>query len=212
MADPVLVDFRKVQVVFFSTSNLPEDVFINNWYFRNDDPLGNPNQAIKNVLDTFYTQPAANGVLVGAQFSTLVKAAFEYRIYDLGQPPPRQRMVVAGAPLPPRSGTAYPAEVALVGSFYAGVNQPRKRGRHYLGPLSAGLSDGGADPRPAENIRVGIADRYRNVANTSQNVTWVQVSQVAGVASVVTNGWVDNAFDTQRRRGVKTSARSIWAQ
>jgi hypothetical protein len=66
-------------------------------------------------------------------------------------------------------------------------------------------------PRPATNIRAAVADRAQNVASTSLAVTWVVVSQVGIEANVVTAGWCDNAFDTQRRRGNDPSARDTWA-
>jgi hypothetical protein len=41
--------------------------------------------------------------------------------------------------------------------------------------------------------------------------TWIVVSEVAGLNDViVTNGWVDNAFDIQRRRGVTPTSRSTF--
>jgi hypothetical protein len=209
MADPILPDIYKVQVVFQANSLLPTDQFVNNWYFRNDD-IEAPYTPMRLVLDSFYTTPAQNAVIVGAQIASHVLNPFTYKMYDLGQAPPRVPFVVPANPLPNRSGAGYPGEVALVSSFYAGTNTPRKRGRHYLGPLSAGVSDGAASPRPASNILAAIADRAKNVAQTTQNVTWVQVSQAASMASVVTNGWVDNAFDTQRRRGNPPSARTTW--
>jgi flavin-binding protein dodecin len=210
MADPILPDIHKCQVVFFGVSGLPEDVFINNWYFRNDGIAESPNGAISRVLNDFYTLATPNAVIVGAQMSTIVKDAFEFRFYDLGQAPPRTRNTIQARNLPGRASTPYPAEVALVSSFYAGSNVPRRRGRHYLGPLSAGTSGGGVDPRPASNILVAIKDAAVRVASTTENVSWVQVSQMDQMASVVTGGWVDNAYDTQRRRGTKASTRTSW--
>ena len=40
--------------------------------------------------------------------------------------------------------------------------------------------------------------------------TWVQLSRVAANTHVVTNGWVDNAFDTQRRRGEEADQRLLF--
>jgi hypothetical protein len=87
MADPLLTDIFKVQAVFKDNSNLPENQFINNWYFRNDEIAVPPFNAIKAVLDAFYFQPAANGQIIKAQMASHVVTAAEYRIYDLGQAP-----------------------------------------------------------------------------------------------------------------------------
>jgi hypothetical protein len=210
MADPILPDIYKVQVVFQGNSNLPEDQFVNNWYFRNDE-IGTPEGPIKAVLDAFYTGVTPAGQNVGNYISPHVNRAFLYKIYDLGLPPPRPPVVVPANVLAPQTGAGLPGEVAIVSSFFAGTNVPRKRGRHYIGPLSVVTSDAGASPRPSSGVLTAIADRAKNVAQTTQNVTWVQVSQVAGIASVVTAGWVDNAYDTQRRRGNAPSTRTSWA-
>jgi hypothetical protein len=46
--------------------------------------------------------------------------------------------------------------------------------------------------------------------NTSEDVTWMQVSTTFGIANPVTGGFVDNSFDTQRRRGSAPTARDTW--
>jgi hypothetical protein len=212
MADPLLVDIFKVQAVFKDNSNLPENQFINNWYFRNDEIAVAPFNAIKAVLDAFYFQPAANGFIIKAQMASHVLTAAEYRIYDLGQTPPRTRNTVVTAGSSSSQGSGLPGEVAVCSSFYAGANVKRRRGRHYIGPLGAGASDGGGSPRPSPELRAAIIDRARNVANSTENVTWVVVSQVGVMANEVTGGWCDNAFDTQRRRGNAPSGRVVWLQ
>jgi hypothetical protein len=210
MADPVLTDIYKCQVVFQGNSNLPEDQFVNNWYFRNDEIGVGPQLAIKAVLDAFYTGSTPNGQTVANMISPHVNRAFTYKVYNLGLPPPRPPTILAANPLPPQTGAGLPGEVAIVSSFYAGTNTKRKRGRHYIGPLGTVTSDAGASPRPSSGTMASIANRAQNVAQTTENVTWVQVSQVASLASVVTNGWVDNAYDTQRRRGNAPSTRTNW--
>lgn len=212
MADPLLTDIFKVQAVFRDDSNLPENQFINNWYFRNDEIAVTPFNAIKAVLDAFYFQPAANGFIIKAQMASHVLTAAEYRIYDLGQPPPRTRNTVVTAGSSSSQGAGLPGEVAVCSSFYSGQNVKRKRGRHYIGPLGAGASDGAGSPRPSPELRAAIIDRAKNVANSTENVTWVVVSQVGVMANEVTGGWCDNAFDTQRRRGNAPSGRVVWLQ
>ncbi len=220
MADPVLVDIRKVQVVFQGPTNLPEDQYVNNWYFRNDDPLGNPAAAIKIVLDRFYTGVNPNGNFLSNWIAGYVNNAFTFKIYDLGQAPPRVPQIVAAAPLPNTAGSAMPAEVAACASFYAGTSTPRRRGRHYIGPLTVSAGENNpADSEMKLNLlfRTTLTQAYMDVQGTSQNVTWVMVSKggtapplEAPGAYVVTAGWVDDAFDIQRRRGRKAQARTTW--
>lgn len=216
MADPILTDIFKTQVVFFGNSGLPEDVFVNNWYFRNDTPLVAPDGAIKRVLDSFYTGTPATGGQVGSFISSNVASPFEYRIYDLGEPPPRTRRVQAAAPLPNRTFAPLPAEVALTMSFFAGRNLPRNRGRIYLGPFGVNaLANVNLRPNVQATLIAGIADRASNVGRTTENVTWVMVTRGGTKApldppgaKVITAGWVDDGWDTVRRRGLAPTTRS----
>lgn len=128
MPDPILTDIFKAQVVFQGKSGLPEDVFINNWFFRNDPPPAtvdpSPFGPIKRVLDSFYTGAAANGSRVSNFLSAYVQPNFAYHIYDLGQTPPRTRNREVAAPLVGQPATTLPTEVAICLSFYAGSNAP----------------------------------------------------------------------------------------
>jgi hypothetical protein len=71
--------------------------------------------------------------------------------------------------------------------------------------------------RPTPQLMDSIADRASNVARTTENVTWVMVTkggfpiqkEPAG-AKVITAGWVDDAYDTQRRRGLAPLTRKLW--
>jgi hypothetical protein len=141
----------------------------------------------------------------------------EYRIYDLGQAPPRERATLPAA-WPGRVNVAgLPTEVAVCLSFYAGRNLPRSRGRIYIGPLNVASSTSG-EGRPTPQLIDSIADRASNVARTTENVTWVMVTkggfpiqkEPAG-AKVITAGWVDDAYDTQRRRGLAPLVRKPWS-
>jgi hypothetical protein len=55
-----------------------------------------------------------------------------------------------------------------------------------------------------------VAAGAENLLATSENVTWVTVSPTAGTSGVVTDGWVDNAWDTQRSRGAAPTMRIDW--
>jgi hypothetical protein len=221
MADPVLNDIKKVQVVFQGPTGLPEDQYVNTWYFRNDMlPPEDGYAQMKTVLDRFYTGVNPNGQIVAGLLAGYINAAFNYHMYDLGQAPPRVRTTLAAVPLTARTAGGFPAEVAVCSSYYAGVNRPRRRGRHYIGPLAYAV--GSSVPSNSEQAvtvlaRQTIAQAALDVASTSLGVTWVLVTRggvVAPVepasAQVVTAGWVDDAFDIQRRRGRKAAVRTAW--
>lgn len=92
----------------------------------------------------------------------------------------------------------------------------RKRGRIYVGPLTMGatVADTGAangDQLPSGffiNDLAFAAGQLHRASLATVNIVWVVASRRDNVVSPVTGGWVDNAFDTQRRRGVKATART----
>lgn len=223
MADPILPDIYRAQVVLPGKSGLPEDVFVNNWYFRNDvvlAPLGEVTGAIKRVLDSFYTGAAATGSRVSNFLSPYIGVGTVYHIYDLGQAPPRTRHREVASPLVGQPTSTLPTEVALCLSFYAGNNAPRRRGRIYIGPLGGNVltTSTGSLPVPAPGLLETIADRASNVGRTTENVTWVMVTRGGTKppleppnARVITAGWVDSAWDTQRRRGLKATGRTVFS-
>jgi hypothetical protein len=117
-----------------------------------------------------------------------------------------------------------PDEVACCLSYRhfpydAGINPQSQRGRIYFGPLNpdAFEGSGGGDewntpPRPAtafKNILAAAASDLED-ANDADN-TWIVYSRVLDQGFAVTDGWIDNAFDTQRRRGVAATARTLWS-
>lgn len=112
-----------------------------------------------------------------------------------------------------------PQEVALCVSYQgprqAGQKQARRRGRIFTGPFSVAANNGVAG-RPASALRTLMADSAENnlLQITGQaGWEWVVHSRVAPAASadtIVTDGWVDDSWDTQRRRGNRPSARTVF--
>jgi hypothetical protein len=111
----------------------------------------------------------------------------------------------------------FPHEVAMClsyrGQAEVGVPQRRRRGRIYIGPLSdqtGNISRSGGDVRPSDNARATVANAAARLRNRSGPAIWATLSSTDGVAVPVVNGWVDNAYDTQRRRGTKATLRTTW--
>jgi hypothetical protein len=81
-----------------------------------------------------------------------------------------------------------------------------------------GLTPATSEAKVGAQTLAAIADRAAAVARTTENVTWVMVSGGGTVApidppgaKVITAGWIDDAFDTQRRRGRDASSRTLWS-
>lgn len=215
----------RVQVSLESASGLPEDAAMNVWHFNSaSDHVGDAEE-IHNTLDTFYNA-------IAEIYSTnTITGNVDVKVFDLVDVPPRVpiftdtfEMVGLG------EADALPTECAICLSYQAepesGINQRRRRGRFFLGPLDAGTSTTAAGlvrVTTAATILIGEeANVVRNAGNLLTTFKWVTFSptsagtppwtlgELAGAAAVVDNGWVDNAFDTQRRRGTNPDTRTLW--
>lgn len=220
MADPVVVDHYRAQVIFHGNSGLPEDVFVNSFVFRNDNNLDRGPQPmhdeVKIELETFYTAQQTNLRRLSEFMAGLAFTRAELKTYDLGQPP--------GDPLtgtPPRTpissdltlagfseSATLPYEVALTVSWKTAVNAQWGRGRNYIGPLAsaaAGPMTEASGPVPHPDLIQTLALAARGLMSGPR--TTLVILGKAG-PNVVTGGYVDNAWDTQRRRGLAPTART----
>lgn len=215
MADPIITDHYRVQVVFQGKSGLPEDVFINNFVFRND---GLPNAAVmadtvETMLQAFYTgTPSAVTTPISQYLAWDGISGVTMRQYDLGQAPPRlptvrENLLSVGI----QNGDTLPREVAACLSYESEKRGPRGRGRIFLGPLSTqGMTSSDGVTRVSQPFRQAVADRALDLVNSTENATWVLLSPTDGDTSRIVGGYVDNAFDTQRSRGAAPSTRTFW--
>lgn len=214
MADPVITDHFRVLATFERSSEMPEDQVVNSWAFRNDgipgdlETLGNE---IQRVLDAFYFGEVSAGQSIGAYMSPDL-TALNYRVYDLGQAPPREPLIVPSLDFNIISaGSPLVEEAAVVMSMKSDGNGKRDRGRLYLGPLrTSAVQAVDGRTRVSTAFRNVIADRATDVIQTTENVTWTFVSQADAAAKVVTRGYIDNAFDTQRSRGIEADTRLLF--
>lgn len=92
----------------------------------------------------------------------------------------------------------------------------RRRGRLFLGPLVLTCATATEPSRPLDTMRndfLGLAVKLGDSASVpalaAVNCRWVVHSDsgFAGANYPVINAWVDNSFDTQRRRGVSPTNR-----
>lgn len=195
-------------------SGLPEDAAQNVWHFWATSASDAIAAQIAAALKTFYDT-------VDTYLSTLinpVNASVEF--YDLSDPEPRvpYHQVNIGADMI-TSTTALPEEVALCLSFQAaaqsGEVQARRRGRIYLGPLgqnALGATSAGNRPLAAfVTALVNAGDALLTASQAATDWDWRVYSRVLQQGFNVDNGWVDNAFDTQRRRGVQATSRTTFS-
>lgn len=125
---------------------------------------------------------------------------------------------------PTAAASSLPLEVACCLSFYAasgaGVLARRRRGRVFLGPLTgATLSSDATLPI----VGIAFIDALTRAASVLKDevvaagavwCVWSRGGQKPSPGAPglfpIEAGWVDNEFDTQRRRAVKATARTTW--
>jgi len=106
---------------------------------------------------------------------------------------------------------AAPAEVAICLSYAAvddpEASTPRRRGRIYIGPLTANAMAA----RPGPSYRDAVLDLGELLANVGNlgNTTWKMLSSIDGSYHDIESIWCDDAWDTQRRRGLPPTLREV---
>lgn len=218
-------------VTFNHVSGLPEDSVVNTFTFHTlgDDLAGVEGDAIQDLLNDFYTlghgTSASIGSRLGAQLSRTANPVM--RLYDItghltGTPAGSPVRVSPLANLPGASDpNLLPTEVAACLSFrsdylsdpeFAPGTRPRARdrGRIYIGPLGqnncvAGL---GGRPVPSGTLTAVILDAAQALRD-QPDAQWRVWSRARGTTDAVVEIWLDDAWDTQRRRGEAAQARTI---
>jgi hypothetical protein len=220
--------------VYKARTGLPRDACVNTWSFKSDVlPAGDLiTQAMAN-LQTIYTT-VYNGVQsVEAYLSNVLEDdanSVEMLGYDVTA---HLDGSVTGPPLRTENqqrGNSQaidnlPSEVAgclsfrTAGAFAEGPPAgprlaARHRGRVYFGPLNLAAlqQDVAQELEPVLNpdfIAALTGMAQADDINTG-NVVWSVWSRANAAMGAVFSGFVDNEFDTQRRRGEKATVRTNW--
>lgn len=170
-----------------------------------------PYADIQTAIATFYN------AIRGELSSLIAQNGHRTRIYDLADPEPRAPVHDVTWNFAGAVGTnTLPSEVALVLSFQgvraSGQSQARRRGRIYIGPLRVSAADAltGRPTTPMITTLTGAASALLASSDAAADWSWVVRSETNNDNTFIDNGWVDNSFDTQRRRGLAPSARTNW--
>jgi hypothetical protein len=197
----------RAMVTFPADSSDTEDVIVNNWGF---DAVATAAGVVNahTALDAFYT------TLVTYFSSAYDYTAATIKWYNMLDPEPRvpfetSLLNVAGSP----SANLLPTECCVCLSFQgyptSGTSQARRRGRIYLPPMgvNAMAASGGLVLASLVTLIAGTANTLMTTGAGS-DFDWIVISKTPSINAVlVTNGWVDNAWDTQRRRGFDATTR-----
>lgn len=196
-------------VTLTMSDNLPANSIQNQWC---TDGPGGDDATIAAALAAFYDSLRTAILPAGvAQNGHIIKR------YDLpgltpNYPTYETTFNLTAAP----TGDRQPSEVALCLSYQAtripGQFQARKRGRVFIGPLKESTNLNGRPTTTATNALLDgletLYDAVDAVTDAGVLAVWSTVDQVA---YPIVQGWVDDAFDTQRSRGLQVSARTTRA-
>ncbi len=214
-----------IQFILKGVSNLPEDRYVTTWHFISTDAgagivWATTFQAVALRVQQFYM--ACNSLLSTLAIGTNshVPAVYGYNPDD-AKPRPRHVKTPAGDIALPSAVSGMPNEVAACVSFHDN-NVAGQRGRIYFGPLASSVIDQAipGDAKLTSGARLTLANAAAALRDKNTNAArWAvkSVSRKDGsitaddpVYRTIKSGWVDNAFDTQRRRGVKPTERFIF--
>lgn len=202
-----------VQVNAHQDSLIAADDTINTWAFESNSlvPLTAELDAIRLALFDFYTA-------LMNYFSPFLAPSWTIKVYDIDQPTPRVPLVERDdfGPFSPTGSGAFPTEVAMClsyrGVLVSGEPKGRRRGRVYLGPLSANAAyNESTGCRPSANLVSALSDAVQALSDglDGSGVLHSVWSRTDDELYNVVQYWVDNAFDTQRRRGLAPTTKTL---
>lgn len=219
-------------------SALPADAVVNTWYFGVPD--GDETEAYieagpEVALKAFY---AAIDEYYANNTNTAGATVTWYNMADPPERVPIVENNLGMTQKGSSTQGNLPSELAVVMSFHgaytSGTNRQRQRGRVYIGPIHAGVGAGASGTdysrpggamvtaiRNAGNALMGAADassppwtwivRSANARdNSDPDIPYLERPLLATTGYPVVGGWVDDAWDVQRRRGVDPSSRNTF--
>jgi hypothetical protein len=224
---PRMTDIR-VMFIGHGPSGLPADDIVNTFHFTGGGPDASLNvlEAL-NAVEDFYLGFAATPELfpggagsapvqtfpLGAWLSPWIQRSCELRGYNLADLKPRVPLVKP-ITLPAAVSTEGLVEEVALCLSYRGQPPvtPRRRGRLYLGPLGTGTATWALNTTASQPAAAFVADICRAALRLSRTPApapeWSILSSRPAINFVkIVNGYVDNAFDVQTRRGPDATSR-----
>ena len=192
----------QVSTAFFP--EMPKNVVTNTLYFRNNSLLADTSVPLAGTdVGTLADDLAA---IYDSALTPVGSKRITVKAYDVEGAPPHDPLVTSTKnPAATLTSPSMPSEVALCLSFRGGL-RPWQRGRIYLAPWLMGM---GAADRPSAAQRtqaLNLADSFSSLGGA--NIDWVVWSHNRHSAIQVNYAWVDDAWDTQRRRGLAPTTRT----
>jgi hypothetical protein len=215
----------RVVVTFGAQSGVARDACMTDWTFSSPTPN------VLTALQAFYNATHVTwATAVNAYLSPSISRAANgcvFHVYDMSGPlsglgpmgPPIQTSTwqLGGG-----GGLPLPSELAVVLSYHASDTsipehgtgtrpRSRYRGRIYVGPLQqSALAQDSTTHRATVTTAVRETLTASAVSLLAAEPTWSVWSRKDKVLRPVVGGWVDDAWDIQRRRGEDPLVRTNW--
>lgn len=185
----------QVQVAYALNTALTRDRIVMTPCFRHDNIIPfDPTSLANNVLDAF-----VSAFPTGAATHSFAK------VYDLEGTKPVLPMATVERGIPLLYDPNQIRDTALCLSFKGGQGQPRQRGRLYIPTAWLGTNLGKRPSTSDMNQVLALGQKLFDVGG--EDVQWIVWSRKARAATGISSAWVDDEWDTQRRRGFRPTTR-----
>lgn len=176
--------------------------------------------AITAALLKFYnTAGVGRTSSIASKLASVANSPARLKVYSFLDAEPRVPILETDMALGPYGSGALPEEVAICLSYKAesgsGLNPKRRQGRIYIGPLDTGVITTASG---RTRLNVSTMDDILKPAQRllsewdAAGATWGVYSRVDNALYPITQFIVDDALDTQRRRGpARTARRTVFA-
>jgi hypothetical protein len=178
------------------TDSLPRDTTANVLHFLHPTAMSDAEE--QDLVDDIKAAYNANTVLAGR--------GVRVKLYNLADTKPRPIRAESYTAPAQSMNSLGNRDVALCLSFFAARNLPRWRGRIYLGPLSSSYV---GTMRPTSGVRTDLGALAPLFAAAGPaSLAWGVYSTRDNVIRHVTDWYIDDEWDTMRKRGVRSTTRT----
>lgn len=214
----------QVRAILPQVTLLPRDNVINTWTL-----IAEPGPALVSAYEkmiSFYNDTNTEGAFsgkvcefIGSQISRVAnRCSFEVREINvaagtLGDVLDVHTWTLGAAAT---TATSLPSELAVCTSFSgpsAGIPAASRRGRVFIGPINTAAIDNVSGEVYVNNLFrtvLAVSTKALQAALEEDDVLLAIWSRSQKHVTIATEGYVDNAWDIQRRRGVESTQRKLW--
>lgn len=203
----------QAQFILQAASQRPEDSVTNTTHWFKNGTIVDFENVRDMLIDFYSTVPlGTTNKIIDFYTSKNLSGVWQLKMYKLSDDKPRAPVYTEQGSFELGNTPSLPSEVALVMSFQtepeSGLPQARRRNRIYLGPFDAPSNSDTGRPSNLLIETVLFAGHSMIVASDVALLWgWHVYSPTQNAHYPVISGWVDNAWDSQRRRGVDATLR-----